>query len=380
MLSIKHQNTAVIIYNPFYTPSLAQYSCEGKLQKEYTHCERGQAGLAEEMMQTRPFEGGASLTPVDASHQDKAQEEEGEEHPLVPVAQETNKAKLKHETIQSSLQATKKQDSSVSKNGRARRLSWADMAPPKRNDYDSDEGSFVEENTQIQVSAASTHRSNSILFAGAGAGAGARRDSRPNQSLPERLSLDSATQSVTASVKGISSLGWDQSSSSASGTRSRITQRRRTGSSWGDSPGNSFRSTADTAGNRISLLTKQTIGCINGEDIDRAVLEERKSNAIWCLRTLTITTLTAAAVIVAVLTYTFSRNSELRVFQTQYEDSVVKVSEAINLAINNKLNTAMSFSAMYTSRFGQINSWPNVTMPHFEEQAEGQLSGEYIGL
>ncbi len=121
------------------------------------------------------------------------------------------------------------------------------------------------------------------------------------------------------------------------------------------------------------LSTSTPLGCMKDDDIDQVVIEQKKSRAIWCLRTLTITTLTTAAVIVAFLTYTTSRNSELQVFNTQYEDSVVKVAEAISSDINNKLNSAMSFSAMYTSRYGSKNNWPNVTMPYFEEQAKGLL-------
>ena len=108
-------------------------------------------------------------------------------------------------------------------------------------------------------------------------------------------------------------------------------------------------------------------------EINEVILEQKKSRAIWCLRTLTLTTLVTATVIVAVLTYQFTRNSELQVFNTQYQDSVVKVAEAISLDLNNKLNSAMSFSAMYTSRYGPENEWPNITLPYFQEQAKGLL-------
>ena len=120
--------------------------------------------------------------------------------------------------------------------------------------------------------------------------------------------------------------------------------------------------------------TNNPLTCMqDNENIDQVILEQKKSRSIWCLRTLTITTLVTATVLVASLSYTFSRNSEIKVFETQYYDSVVKVSETISLDISNKLNTAKTFSAMYTSRYGPERKWPNVTMPNFQEQAKGQL-------
>jgi hypothetical protein len=137
----------------------------------------------------------------------------------------------------------------------------------------------------------------------------------------------------------------------------------------------SSKSPSDSGGCTPSGLISNTLNCIQDDEIGTdTILERKKSRSIWCLRTLTLTTLTAAALIVALLTYTYSRGAEMKVFKTQYQDSVVKVSEAISLDINNKLNTAMSFSAMYTSRYGPEDSWPNVTMPNFQEQARGQLA------
>jgi hypothetical protein len=148
-------------------------------------------------------------------------------------------------------------------------------------------------------------------------------------------------------------------------------KQRRTNSSTSS---NSRNTSSHNSGNRFSAISTP-LTCMNDDGvITEAILEKKKSRAVWCLRTLTLTTLSAAALIVAILTYTYSRDSEMKVFQTQYQDSVVKVSEAISLDINNKLNTAMSFSAMYTSKYGAEDSWPNVTMPHFQEQARGQLA------
>lgn len=124
---------------------------------------------------------------------------------------------------------------------------------------------------------------------------------------------------------------------------------------------------------RKKSTIKNYLNCTKDERLDEQIINQKESRSIWCLRLLTFSTLITAAVIVASLTFKFSRSSELTAFKTQYEDSVVKVEEAITNSIRNKLKTAETFSAMYTSRYGPENVWPNVTMPDFQQQAVGQL-------
>jgi len=279
-------------------------------------------------------------TSGDLLHGGKVQEEE--ERLLAHEEGPQNDAILQQKmTVQSDLHA-KKQDFPVSNNGRQRqrRLSWADMTPSD-DDSNGQSDSDDEESTcsRIQANNAGSSqldytKKNSLLLS----------RTRPPPS-PRSNDFTTQTQSITA----------------------RTSRRRSTSDEMRDS----FYNGSDPS-NRQSLLSKASMGCIQ-DDTDKAILEEKKSNAIWCLRTLTITTLTAAAVVVAALTFTFSRNSEYRVFEIQYLDSVAKVSEAIKLAINNKLNTAMTFSAVYTSRYQGQDKWPNITLPHFGDQAEGLL-------
>eukprot|EP01083_Nonionella_stella_P041176 111655_1 len=132
--------------------------------------------------------------------------------------------------------------------------------------------------------------------------------------------------------------------------------------------------TSHTSTSRKKSTIKNFINCAKDERrLDEQIIHQKESKSVFCLRLLTFSTLITAAVIVASLTFKFSRSAELTAFQTQYEDSVVKVEEAIAIAIRNKLKTAETFSAMYTSRYGPEHVWPNVTMPDFQQQAAGQL-------
>ena len=99
-----------------------------------------------------------------------------------------------------------------------------------------------------------------------------------------------------------------------------------------------------------------------------------KNSAVWCLRVMTILVLAIAAITVSALTFSYAHAAEVEQFEEIYYDSIIKVEEAIATAINNKLKTAETFSALYTSRYHD-NIWPNVTMPmhEFNAQAAGQL-------
>lgn len=128
------------------------------------------------------------------------------------------------------------------------------------------------------------------------------------------------------------------------------------------------RARKDLAGSRLFSIRSESC------TIDEEILAAKKNKSIWCLRSLTTFALVAAAVTVAFLTFSYSRSAELKQFREIYFDSVVKVEEAIAAGIKNKLNTAETFSALYTSRYTN-DDWPNVTMPsyEFEAQAKGQL-------
>lgn len=95
------------------------------------------------------------------------------------------------------------------------------------------------------------------------------------------------------------------------------------------------------------------------------------------LRGAMISTLLSATIIVAALTYVFVRKSENDTFVNQYLDSVSKVAEAFQQGLDSKHDVAHTFSATYTSNYGNAvydpPIWPNATMPDFQAIAEGQL-------
>ena len=113
--------------------------------------------------------------------------------------------------------------------------------------------------------------------------------------------------------------------------------------------------------------------------------QKRQDRKVCMLRGAMITTLLTATAVVATLAFVYVRSDEQGNFENQYMDSVAKVAEAFQNGIDKKHDSASTFSAMYTSRYGNdahdheqndtgfISVWPNATMPDFQEQAEGQL-------
>ena len=105
--------------------------------------------------------------------------------------------------------------------------------------------------------------------------------------------------------------------------------------------------------------------------------QKEEDKRVCILRSAMIATLLSATVVVASLTYVFVHRSEEQTFVNQYRDSVAKVAEAFQAGLNSKRDVAQTFSAIYTSRYGNDaqdpSVWPNATMPDFQQQAEAQL-------
>jgi class 3 adenylate cyclase len=127
-----------------------------------------------------------------------------------------------------------------------------------------------------------------------------------------------------------------------------------------------------------STMGSHMMRAINKVDADNQndtnILSKKKTRPIVCLRTLTVATLVMAAILVCVLTYIFARNAEVKEFENQYYDTIVKVEDAIKDGLTNKVDAAKTLSAVYTSHFGPQNVWPNATMPDFDERSIGQLA------
>ncbi|KAL7485159.1 hypothetical protein ACHAW6_010767 [Cyclotella cf. meneghiniana] len=105
--------------------------------------------------------------------------------------------------------------------------------------------------------------------------------------------------------------------------------------------------------------------------------QKREDRRVCMLRTAMIATLISATVVVASLTFVFVHNGENQTFLNQYQDSVAKVAQAFQHGLDTKRDVAQTFSAIYTSRYGNAAQnppiWPNATMPDFEQQAAAQL-------
>lgn len=144
---------------------------------------------------------------------------------------------------------------------------------------------------------------------------------------------------------------------------------------------------------RLSGISRRTSSASIVETSDNAGDEEEGSQAdgangirsremkkmdrtVLCLRVSVILTLVIATAVVATVTYVFISRDETDDFKHEYDSAVIKVAEGFQNGVNTKVWSAQAFSAMYTSRYGDddgVRTWPNATMPDFQEQASGQL-------
>ena len=109
--------------------------------------------------------------------------------------------------------------------------------------------------------------------------------------------------------------------------------------------------------------------------------QHRQNRKVCYIRGVMITTLITATVLVATCTGQYVAADERSNFELQYGDSVAKVAVSFQHRFDAKLDTAKTFSAMITSRYGNVAQaaigkpplWPNVTIPDFQEQTAGSL-------
>ncbi|KAL3826798.1 hypothetical protein ACHAXA_000624 [Cyclostephanos tholiformis] len=108
------------------------------------------------------------------------------------------------------------------------------------------------------------------------------------------------------------------------------------------------------------------------EDEDE-VVRHRQDRRVFIIRSVLILALITATAVVATFAGLYVRSDEEDNFEMQYDDSVAKVGEAFQYRLSVKRDSIMTFSSMITSRYGQLGTWPNVTIPNFKEQTEGLL-------
>ena len=109
--------------------------------------------------------------------------------------------------------------------------------------------------------------------------------------------------------------------------------------------------------------------------------QRRQDRKVCLLRGGVVITLLTATTLVATFVGLYVSNDERYNFENQYLDSVSMVAESFQNRIDIKYSTAKTFSAMITSRYGNVAQavlgeeplWPNVTIPDFQEQAMAML-------
>jgi hypothetical protein len=115
---------------------------------------------------------------------------------------------------------------------------------------------------------------------------------------------------------------------------------------------------------------------------DASTDQRRQDRKVCLLRGGVVITLLTATTLVATFVGLYVSHDERYNFEQQYLDSVSMVAESFQNRIDIKYNTAKTFSAMITSRYGNVAQavigeeplWPNVTIPDFQEQAKAMLT------
>lgn len=159
----------------------------------------------------------------------------------------------------------------------------------------------------------------------------------------------------------------------------RPSQRRYSDDSAGDDSASQRRGGSSVAGRRKNHR-KRGAGGQQAVHID-AEEQHRQNKRVCIIRSITITVLLTATALAA-FTGWYVATDEQSNFSTQFTDSVSKVSSSFQSKIDTKQGMAKTFSAMVTSRYGDVAMksegkgpvWPNVTIPDFQEQVEGGLS------
>ena len=172
---------------------------------------------------------------------------------------------------------------------------------------------------------------------------------------------NSSGDELTTSIQTVSSTA--ESKNSSPSIKGGILRRSRGGNGNGSDSNNSNDPPLNTTSSHSPTMC----------DAEQKMQDRR----VCMLRGAMISTLLSATVVVATLTYVFVRKSEYNTFVNQYSDSVSKVAEAFQQGLDSKHDVARTFSAIYTSNYGNAvydpPIWPNATMPDFQAIAEGQL-------
>lgn len=131
--------------------------------------------------------------------------------------------------------------------------------------------------------------------------------------------------------------------------------------------------TAEPATSRGSHLTSSE-GCDNNNMIDMEITTEdpdvikrsKQDRKVCYIRGTLIVVLVIVTIAVATFAGVYVSYDEHSNFLTQYTDSYEIVHETFQMRLDVKRDCAMTLSAMFTSKYGPLGVFPNVTTTNFE--------------
>ena len=112
------------------------------------------------------------------------------------------------------------------------------------------------------------------------------------------------------------------------------------------------------------------------------VLAKQETRAVNTLRLLVLLVLVTVATTVSLAVFFYTRDSEQETFETRFADQAQKVIDAFQTNADRRLAALQAFSQQVTSHaVSQGETFPNVTLPDFEQQAAYTLKlAEVVAL
>jgi len=169
-------------------------------------------------------------------------------------------------------------------------------------------------------------------------------------------------------------------------TRNSSVTSNMTGSSTVDDPEHALSTPPRSTKASIAINIKNTPSTSTTQPSSTTTTTEEEQShqdkKVCYLRFAVILVLITATTVVATLVGLLIVKQEEHEFELQYYDAVSKVATAFQDRINIKHSVAKTFSAMITSRYGNVAMkamgrpplWPNVTIPDFQEQTMANLA------
>lgn len=114
--------------------------------------------------------------------------------------------------------------------------------------------------------------------------------------------------------------------------------------------------------NNMSDMVVTTEGPTDPEVMKRS----RQDRKVCYIRGTLIVVLVIVTIAVATFAGVYVRYDEHYNFLTQYTDSFEIVQDTFQIRLDVKRDCAMTLSAMFTSRYGPLGVFPNVTSANFE--------------